>query len=199
MDHAFDWKTAKANFKMIAGKRSGDSEAAQMWMWGQRQALLLDGFNGSELDRHADKKYKQHPVCKERVTWVARIKQGVVKEHVPRVGTACKHSSFELGLSCHTDPEVNPGWCMAGKFLFGVERAGCKSPFVQKAGPGGDGKTRGEPQVPAASNAVCCCNNLRFRNGSSPEGCDHACCKQCWDEGLLNATLGGTRPSKRAG
>ena len=45
--HAVDWKTAKANSKIITGNRSVDGEAAKMWMWGQRQALLFDGFHGS--------------------------------------------------------------------------------------------------------------------------------------------------------
>ena len=196
VDHAVDWKTAKANFKLITGKRAGDGETASLWMWGQRQALLLDGFNETKLDRYITERCK-HPVYNERQAKVARTKLGVVRELVPRVKRQCKHSSFELGLSYHADPEVNPGWCMTGKFLFGIECAGCKSPFVQKALPPGDGKTRGEPQVPAASNGVYCCNNLRFRNGSSPDGCDHAYCKQCWDEGLLRASVSGTRPSRR--
>ena len=196
VDHAVDWKTAKANFRIIIGKRAGDGETANLWMWGQRQALLLDGFDKTKLDKYITEKC-EHPVYKERQAKVVRIKQVVVPDLLPRLKKACKHSSFELGLSYHADPEVNPGWCMPGKFLFGVECAGCKSPFVTKALPPGDGKTRGKPQVPAASNAVYCCNNLRFRNGSSPDGCDHAYCKQCWDEGLLSASVSGTRPSRR--
>ena len=35
VDRAADFKTAKANFKIITGKRSGEGEAAKMWMWGR--------------------------------------------------------------------------------------------------------------------------------------------------------------------
>lgn len=52
------------------------------------------------MDMYIDEKCK-HPgsVYKERVARITRIKQGVVKEHVPHVKIACKDSSFELGLS----------------------------------------------------------------------------------------------------
>ena len=47
------------------------------------------------LDMYIDEKCK-HPgsVYKERVARITRIKQGVVKEHVPHVKIACKDSSF---------------------------------------------------------------------------------------------------------
>jgi hypothetical protein len=79
----------------------------------------------------------------------------------------------------------------AGKFLFGVECAGCGSPFVQKAPPareGRGGKEPGDPQVPSTTNAVYCCNNLHNRNGTSEEGCSHANCKLCWDAAVLKAS-----------
>ena len=110
-------------------------------------------------------------------------------------------TSYDLGLSYHADPEVNPGWCAAGKFLFCVECAGCGSTFVQKAPPAqeGGGKERGDPQVPSTNNAVYCCNNLCNQNGSSDEGCSHAYCKCCWDAGLLEAAKSGVRASRRTG
>jgi hypothetical protein len=43
----------------------------------------------------------------------------------------------------------------AGKFLLGVECAGCGSPFLQKAPPDNrevDGKEPGHPQVPSTTN-----------------------------------------------
>ena len=115
MDHAVDWKTAKANFKIITSRGpSGDGEAPKMWMWGQRQVLLLNGFNGTVPDRYIDEKCK-HPLYKERVARVARIKQGVVKEPLPQVKKACKHSSFELGLSYHARGSGSESWLVPGR------------------------------------------------------------------------------------
>ena len=39
VDHAVDWNTAKANYKVVTGMRAGENGAEQMWvMWGQRSA-----------------------------------------------------------------------------------------------------------------------------------------------------------------
>jgi hypothetical protein len=198
--HAVEWSTAKANFKVLTGMRSGDGEATEMWMWGQRQALLLDGIDKSVLDKYIEEKC-EHPVYQEQLrTRVVRIKKTVEEEEKPKKRRACDHSSYDLGLSYHADPEVNPGWCAPGKFLCGVVCAGCGSPFVQKAPPALDGgsKQRGDPQVPSTNNAVYCCNNLQNRTRTSDEGCSHAYCKRCWDQGLLEASKSGVRASRRA-
>ena len=47
----------------------------------------------------------------------------------PKKRKPCNHSSCDLGLSHNADPEVNPGWCAPGKFLFGVKCAICGSPY----------------------------------------------------------------------
>ena len=195
--HAVDWTTAKANYKVVTGMRSGETEAAQMWMWGQRSNLLRDGMDKSKLEAHIQEKC-EHPIHREHL--IRAVKKKLVAGEKPKKKKPCDHSSCDLGLSHHADPEVNPGWCAEGKFLFGVECAGCGSPFVQKAPPAreGGGKEGGDPQVPSTTNAACCCNNLRNRNGSSDEECSRACCKRCWDAGLLEASKGGgPRTSRR--
>jgi hypothetical protein len=197
--HAVEWSTGKANFKVVTGMRSGDGGATQMWTWGQRQALLLDGFNRSVLEKYIDENC-EHQVYREVFKRVVKIKTPLEPAKAKKK-EACNHSSFSLGLSYHADPEVNPGWCVPGKFLFGVECAGFGSPFVQKAPPAVDGggkQQRGDPQVPSATNGVYCCNNLRNRNGGSDDGCSHAYCRHCWDEGLLEASKSGVRASRRA-
>jgi hypothetical protein len=108
---------------------------------------------------------------------VVRKKNSVMIVEKPKIKKPCNHSSYGLGVLYNADPEVNPGWCAPGKFLFGVKCAGCGSPFVQKAPPKGGGKKPGEPQVPSTTNPVCCCNNLRNQNGALEEGCSHANCK----------------------
>jgi hypothetical protein len=179
VDHAVDWTAAKANFRVATEMRSGDSGATQTWMWGQRQASVFDGLDESVLDDCIRRKC-DHAICKEPAPPVVRIKKPAEVEK-PKKTKACDHSSCNLGPSHHPDPEVNPGWCAAGKFLFGVECAGCGSPFVQKAPPAGagGGKERGHPQVPSTGNVVHCCNDLRNRTGASDGGCSHACCKRC--------------------
>ena len=204
VDHAVDWTTGKGNYKVIVGMRESvrSEEAEPMWLWGQRSALLQDGMNKSNLDAYIEENCK-HPVYREHLNRVVRKKKekktAVVEK--PKQKKPCDHSSYNLGLSYHADPEVNPGWCAPGKFLWGVECAGCGSPFVQKAPPArdGDGKEPGDPQVPSTTNAVYCCNNLRNRNGTSEEGCSHANCKRCWDAGLLKASRSdGPRASRRS-
>ena len=195
-DHAVEWKTAKPNFKVITGIRAVSAgHATEKWVWGQREALGMDDFDVSVLDKCVEENC-DHPVYQKNVPRVVRRKKTVMPVEQPKKKKECDHSSFDLGLSYHPDPEVNPGWCAAGKFLFGVECAGCGSPFVQKADS--EDKNRGAPQVPSTANAVCCCNNLRHRNGTSGDGCDHACCRRCWDEGLLAASNSGVRTSRRA-
>jgi hypothetical protein len=199
VDHAVDWKTAKGNFRVIIGMRAGKSESTEMWMWGQRTALLLDGMDKSKLDAYIQEKC-DHPVYREHLNRVVRKKDSVMVVEKPKTKKPCDHSSYDLGLSYNADPEVNPGWCAPGKFLCGVECAGCGSPFVQKASPAGEGsgKKPGDPQVPSTTNAVYCCNNLRNRNGTSEEGCSHANCKRCWEEAVLKASKSdGPRASRR--
>jgi hypothetical protein len=160
VDHMVDWKTAKGHFRVVIGMRAGRSESTEMWMWGQRTALLLDGVDKSKLDACIQENC-DHSMIVEK----------------PKIKKPCNHSSYGLGVLYNADPEVNPGWCAPGKFLFGVKCAGCGSPFVQKAPPKGGGKKPGEPQVPSTTNPVCCCNNLRNQNGALEEGCSHANCK----------------------
>jgi len=200
VDHAVEWKTGKPNFKVITGMRMDLGGASDKWIWGQREALHSDNFKMSVLDKYIEEKC-DHPIFQKSVPRAIRIKKTLpVEPEKAKMKKECDHSSFELGLSYHADPEVNPGWCAAGKFLFGVECAGCGSPFVQKMPEdrGGEDKKRGAPQVPSTTNAVYCCNNLRNRNGTCGEGCDHAYCRRCWDEGLLEASKSGVRASRRA-
>jgi hypothetical protein len=197
-DHAVDWKTAKGNFRVIIGMRQTVNGAVPMWMWGRRNTLLLDGMDRSNLDACINDKC-DHPIYREHLNKVSTKKKTMEVEK-PKKKIQCDHSSYDLGVSYHADPEVNPGWCAEGKFLFGVECAGCGSPFVQKAPQAcaWAEKEPGDPQVPSTTNAVYCCNNLRNRNGSSGEGCSHAYCKRCWDTGVLNAAeSGGPRASRR--
>jgi len=83
----------------------------------------------------------EHPVYREQITprKVGKKKEKVEVMEKPKKRKPCNHSSCDLGLSHNADPEVNPGWCAPGKFLFGVKCAICGSPFVQKAPPAGDG------------------------------------------------------------
>jgi hypothetical protein len=191
VDHAVDWNTGKGNFKVIIGMRAGATEATKMWMWGQRGTLMLDGAPMEVLDACIKEKC-EHPVYREQITprKVGKKKEKVEVMEKPKKRKPCNHSSYDLGLSYNADPEVNPGWCAPGKFLFGVKCAICGSPFVQKAPPArdGGGKKKGDPKVPSTNNAVCCCNNIRNRNGNSEEGCSHANCTPCWDEAVLKAS-----------
>jgi hypothetical protein len=199
VDHAVDWKTAKGNFRVIIGMRAGESESTEMWMWGQRTALLLDGMDESKLDKYIQENC-DHPVYREHLNRVVRKKDSVIVMEKAKTKKQCDHSSYDLGLSYNPDAEVNPGWCVPGKFLFGVECAGCGSPFVQKAPPTAEGcaKKPGDPQVPSTTNAVYCCINLRNRNGTSEEGCSHALCRRCWDGAVLKASKSdGPRASRR--
>jgi hypothetical protein len=127
-----------------------------------------------------------HPVFQKGLTQVVRIKKTTAHEK-PEKKRVCDHLSFDLGLLCHANPEVNPGWCAARKFLFGVECAGCGSPFVQKALQAQDSgdKERGAPQILSRANPACCCINLHDQTGTGGKGCGHAHCKHCWDEGSL--------------
>ncbi len=70
---------------------------------------------------------------------VVKNKKKEEVSEIPKKKKPCDHSCYDLGLSYNADPEVNPGWCAPGKFLFGVKCAGCASPFVQKAPPARDG------------------------------------------------------------
>jgi hypothetical protein len=204
VDHAVDWNTGKGNFKVIIGMRAGATEATKMWMWGQRTALTLDGAPKEVVDAYI-KENCEHPVYREQM-YPRKVVKNKKKEEVseiPKKKKPCDHSCYDLGLSYNADPEVNPGWCAPGKFLFGVKCAGCASPFVQKAPPAGEGsgKEPGDPQVPSTTNAVYCCNNIRNRNGTSEEGCSHAMCTPCWNEAILKASKSddGSRASSRRG
>lgn len=202
-DHAVDWKTAEANFRVVIGMRATVNGAVPMWMWGRRNTLLLDGMDKSNLDAYINDKC-DHPIYREHLDKVSTkrktTKRKTVEVEKPKKKIQCDHSTYDLGVSYHANPEVNPGWCAEGKFLFGVECAGCGSPFVQKAPQASAwaDKEPGYPQVPSTTNAVYCCNNLRNRNGSSGDGCSHAYCKRCWDAGVLKAgKSGGPRASRR--
>jgi hypothetical protein len=177
VDHAVDWKTAKGHFRVVIGITAGRSESTEMWTWGQRTALLLDGVDKSKLDACIQEKC-DHPVCRKHLNRVMRKKDSVMAVEKPKIKKPCHHSSHNLGLSYNADAEVNAGWCVPGKFLFGVKCAGCGSSFVQKALPArkGSGKKPGDPQLPSTANPVCCCNNLCDRNGTLEEGCSHASC-----------------------
>jgi hypothetical protein len=198
VDHAVDSITARGNFKVVTGMRSGDGEATKMWMWGRWDALVCDGLDKSVLEDYV-RRSCNHPVYDKPPpppAVVARVKKPVVRQvEKPKQNKACNHSSYSLGLSYHPDPEVNPRWCAAGYFLSGVKCAVCGSPFVEKAPPA---RERGDPQAPSGANAVYCCINLRNRTAASEEGCSHACCKACWDEGVLQASNNGARVSRRS-
>jgi hypothetical protein len=204
VDHAVDWNTGKGNFKVIIGMRAGMTEASKMWMWGQRVTLMLDGAPEEVLDACIREKC-EHRVYRDQMLprKLTTKKKKVEMMEKPKKKKPCDHSCHDLGLSYNADPEVNPGWCAPGKFLFGVKCAGCGSPFVQKAPPAGEGsgKEPGDPQVPSTTNAVCCCNNIRNRNGTSEEGCSHAKCTPCWNEGILKASKSDdrSRASSRRG
>ncbi len=138
-DHAVEWKTAKPNFKVITGMRAVSAgHATEKWVWGQREALGVDDFDMSVLDKYVEENC-DHPVCREHLNRVVRKKDSVIAMEKAKTKKQCDHSSYDLGLSYNPDAEVNPGWCVPGKFLFGVECAGCGSPFVQKAPPARDG------------------------------------------------------------
>ena len=133
VDHAVDWNTAKGNFKVIIGMRAGATEATKMWMWGQRTALTLDGAPKEVVDAYI-KENCEHPVYREQM-YPRKVVKNKKKEEVseiPKKKKPCDHSCYDLGLSYNADPEVNPGLCAPGKFLFGVKCAGCASPSCRK-------------------------------------------------------------------
>jgi hypothetical protein len=109
VDHMVDWKTAKGHFRVVIGMRAGRSESTEMWMWGQRTALLLDGMDKSKLDACIQENC-DHPIYRAHLNRVVWKKNSMAVVEKPKMKKMCDHSSYDLGVLHNADPEVNPGW-----------------------------------------------------------------------------------------